>query len=452
KSGMEFVGYAKDQVDRHQILERVFQQLEADLEEPMTLQQERNFNEFEASFKSLIEPQQEMVDQWVEMTSAVRNTALDNSNLEGAIQLFESKGDTEYVAQLKKEIKPVEYDSVYNRLRTDLPRYEKETKAVSAGLDRLLAKPLSLPEEMRPGFEKAVKKARDYQADLGQVSAQMKAWDPDKPVAFYRSFVSFILGSQWVTNSFWQDFYGIIPLFSGSLLISVLALSVAVPLSLAAAIYANQIAKPFELNFVKPYIEFINAFPSIVLGFFGIVVLGNFILNISTNPMLSWIPGFPMSERLNITTAGLLLALMAIPTIFTLVEDALNNVPRHYVEASYALGATRWQTILKIMIPAALSGIIAAILLGLGRVIGETMVVLLCAGNRIAIPDFTSGIGVFFQPAHTMTGIIAQEMGEVPSGSVHYRALFMVGIVLFTISLGLNFLAQLVVRKFRIAE
>jgi phosphate transport system permease protein len=159
-----------------------------------------------------------------------------------------------------------------------------------------------------------------------------------------------------------------------------------------------------------------------------------------------------MSERLNITTAGLLLALMAVPTIFTLVEDALNNVPRQYVEASYALGATRLQTILKIMIPAALSGIIAAILLGLGRVIGETMVVLLCAGNRLAIPDFTQGIGAFFEPAHTMTGIIAQEMGEVPPGSVHYRALFMVGIVLFVISLALNYMAQVVVRKFRIAE
>ena len=118
---------------------------------------------------------------------------------------------------------------------------------------------------------------------------------------------------------------------------------------------------------------------------------------------------------------------MAVPTIFTLAEDALRNVPRGFKEASYALGANRLQTIARVLVPASLSGIVSAILLGLGRVIGETMVVLLCAGNRIEIPDFTQGLGAIFQPVHTMTGIIAQEMGEVVRGSIHYRALFMVG-------------------------
>ena len=207
-----------------------------------------------------------------------------------------------------------------------------------------------------------------------------------------------------------------------------------------------------ELKIIKPYIEFIEALPSIVLGFFGIVVFGSFLRELSHYEWLSWFPGFPMSERLTIATAGVLLALMAVPTIFTLVEDSLNNVPRHYVEASYALGANKMQTIFKIMVPAALSGIVAAVLLGLGRVIGETMVVLLCAGGMIAIPDFTQGIGAWFQPAHTMTGIIAQELGEVAAGTLHYRALFMVGLVLFFISLLLNFCSQFVIKKFRISE
>jgi phosphate transport system permease protein len=139
---------------------------------------------------------------------------------------------------------------------------------------------------------------------------------------------------------------------------------------------------------------------------------------------------------------------MAIPTIFTLAEDAINHVPRHFKEASYAMGATRLQTTMRVIVPTALSGIISATMLGFGRVIGETMVVLLCAGNRIKIPDFTSGAGVFFEPVHTMTGIIAQEMGEVVHGSLHYRALFMVGIVLFFASLLINYGAQWVVKKY----
>jgi phosphate transport system permease protein len=163
---------------------------------------------------------------------------------------------------------------------------------------------------------------------------------------------------------------------------------------------------------------------------------------LSQTEWLAWVPGFPIEERLNMFTAGCLLALMSIPTIFSLAEDALNNVPAAYAEASDALGASRFQTTFRVIIPAAYSGMLAAVLLGLGRVIGETMVVLLVAGNRIKIPDFSSGLGTFFQPAHTLTGIIAQELGEVPLGSVHYRALFVVGILLFAIVLGINVTAH----------
>jgi phosphate transport system permease protein len=224
-----------------------------------------------------------------------------------------------------------------------------------------------------------------------------------------------------------------------------------VPLGVGAAIYVNQIASEAERKFIKPCIEFIAAIPSVVLGFFGIAVLGQLLRTLSQQEWMAWVPGFPYSERLNILTAGCLLALIAVPTIFTLAEDALNNVPRPFKEASLALGATRLQTILRIIVPASLSGIISAVLLGLGRVIGETMVVLLCAGNRIAIPDFTAGLAVFTQPVHTMTGIIAQEMGEVVHGSIHYRALFVVGIVLFFLALVINYFAQKIVHRYRIS-
>ncbi len=201
---------------------------------------------------------------------------------------------------------------------------------------------------------------------------------------------------------------------------------------------------------MKPIIEFIQAIPSVVLGFIGISVLGDLIKDISHLPWLSWIPGFPVQERLNMFNAGCLLALMAVPTMFSLAEDAINNVPISFAEASDALGATKLQTVFRVVIPAASSGIVAAILLGLGRILGETMVVLLVAGNRIAIPDFSDGIGTVFQPAHTLTGIIAQELGEVSRGSSHWQALFMVGILLFIVSLLINYLSRLVVRRFRI--
>ena len=255
-----------------------------------------------------------------------------------------------------------------------------------------------------------------------------------------------------MTASFWQDWYGILPLFTGSLLIAVLALLIAIPLGVASAIYVNQVASPLEQRLIKPYIEFISAIPSVVLGFFGIAVLGETLRQFSQVSWLAWIPGFPIIERLNASTAACLLALISIPTIFSLAEDAINNVPRAFKEASLALGATRLQTILRIIVPAALSGIMAAILLGLGRVIGETMVVLLCAGNRIQIPNVGAGLGVVFEPVHTMTGIIAQEMGEVVRNTIHYRALFMVGVVLFLLSLLINWLAQKIVHRYRLVQ
>ncbi len=286
-------------------------------------------------------------------------------------------------------------------------------------------------------------------ADLEKTPAAINAWKPDAPVPLTDSISSFLTGKDWVTGGEWQDFYGILPLAAGSLMISIVALVLAIPTGIGAAVYVNQFASPWEQSVVKPIIEFIQAIPSVVLGFIGILVFGTVLRDISLWDSLQWIPGFPLEERLNIFTAGCLLALMSIPTIFSLAEDAINNVPSAYAEASEALGASQVQTTFRVVIPAAFSGILAAVLLGFGRVIGETMVVLLVAGNRIKIPDFTAGLGTFFQPCHTLTGIIAQELGEVPMGSVHYRALFVVGILLFAVVLTINATAHRFVNKMK---
>ena len=293
----------------------------------------------------------------------------------------------------------------------------------------------SLPESQND-FSKAKEAVFEYLNEIPDYEKRLSLWNPDSSFPLFRAVTGFLLGTDWVTNSARQDWYGVLPLFSGSLLVTLIALVLAIPLGVGSAIYINQMASKKEQAIIKPSIEFISAIPSVVIGFFGIAVLGGIISEFT-------------DERLNSLTAGCLLALMAVPTIFTLAEDALNNVPRALRDASLSLGANQWQTCIKIIVPSAITGIISAILLGLGRVIGETMVVLLCAGNRIAIPDFTSGLGVFAQPVHTMTGIIAQEMGEVEFESIHYRALFMVGVVLFTLSLSINFLSQTIAGKYK---
>ncbi len=338
-------------------------------------------------------------------------------------------------------------------LRAGAETFDSIAAAQKAALETLLAAPPPplTAKAARTALETWRGHVQEHLAGFPEVSRKIRAWDAAKPVAWYRTVTSFLFGRDWITASFWQDWYGILPLLAGSLTVSFIALVLAVPFGVASAVYVSEVAAPRERSLIKPYLEFIAAIPSVVLGFFGIVVVGEAIRRLSNLEMLDWVPFFPLSERLNAFTAGVLLALMAVPTIFTLSEDALRNVPRAFKEASYALGANRIQTIGRVTVPAALSGIVSAILLGFGRVIGETMVVLLCAGNRIEIPDFREGLGAFFQPVHTMTGIIAQEMGEVVQGSIHYRALFMVGMVLFLITLAINFLAQKLVARYRMS-
>lgn len=349
-----------------------------------------------------------------------------------------------------------DYEALNKPIYASVPAHQEVTPALVAAVKsawEALPEPMEL--ETKSGREK-MRAAKDYYGKfldtVAHSTERVPEWRHDKSMSLIKTVLAFFVGKDWVTNSSWHEFYGLMPLFMGSLLISVIAILVSVPFSVAAAVYVNQLARAKEQNFIKPAIEFIQAIPSVVLGFFGILVLGTALRELSQVEWLSWVPGFPMTERLNMLTAGLLLAFMAVPTIFTLAEDALNNVPRAFSEASLALGASRLQTIFRVIMPTAISGIIAAVLLGFGRIIGETMVVLLVAGNKIQIPDFTAGIGVFTQPAHTMTGIIAQELGEVDRGSLHWRALFMVGMVLFAISLSINFFAQRILKKFHHAH
>lgn len=385
-------------------------------------------------------------DQAERAETIQNSTALSSEERADYLDLL----NAEY-ATLADSIHPVDFDTAILNVTDEQDRYAHILTELDLSINKVLAKADAV-DFGSASLNKRIKTFKElnilYISQIPAHRAKLANWDQHEPISNWRALGAFLSGKNWVTASDQQDWYGLLPLLTGSLLISSIALFFAIPFGVGAAIYVNQIAGSAERNFIKPYIEFISAIPSVVIGFFGVVVFGEAIRLLSQMDALSWVPFFPVQERLNAFTAGCLLALMAIPTIFTLAEDAINNVPRHFKEASYAMGATRLQTSMRVIVPTALSGIISAIMLGFGRVIGETMVVLLCAGNRIKIPDFTGGPGVFFEPVHTMTGIIAQEMGEVVHGSLHYRALFMVGIVLFFASLLINYGAQWVVKKY----
>jgi len=459
QSGLEFVDLMRKHADAHSALSRGLSTLrlkqvrageKANVPLDAINASLAPFDEFAAAFSDSAEPLNGVVSDSGELASALR------AQLAAQIVARDQKADPVQPgassAEGELENQPLTQSETLAKLRESTAVFEAAAAAINTQVSGLLASAPQIPEaSAEKAFTPWKGHARDHLRELVAGGAELRAWSPDVPVPWYRAVGSFLFGRDWVTASFWQDWYGIIPLFVGSVMVSIVALVIAVPFGVASAIYVSEVASATEKRLIKPYIEFIAAIPSVVLGFFGIAVVGQALRAASESSWLSWISFFPLSERLNVFTAGCLLALMAVPTIFTLSEDALRNVPRGFKEASYALGANRLQTIARVLVPASLSGIVSAILLGLGRVIGETMVVLLCAGNRIEIPDFSAGLGAFFQPVHTMTGIIAQEMGEVDAGSIHYRALFMVGLVLFVLTLGINYLAQRFVARYRMS-
>ena len=458
-AGLEYVDFIRAQVDDHTAINRTLNdsrlaQFTKLMAGGKTIEETNEalapFDEFATAYGDAVEDVRGILSDLTEAATAIKQKELVNGDLAEKREMLLGTGKVEEAAAV--QIIPVDFAQETAVLLAAFPDYQKANVAFAERLNAALATVPPMPDaKLQARIAKIKTETKDFIATFPQIERDMQAWRHDAPFPAYKALTNFLFGSRWLTASFWQDWYGLLPLLVGSLLVSVIALTFAVPLGVSAAIYVSEIAGAKERNLVKPYIEFISAIPSVVLGFFGIAVLGTALRWLSQVPWLSWVPGFPMSERLNSLTAGALLALMAVPTIFSLAEDAITNVPKHLKEASYALGANRFQTIVRILVPASLSGIISAILLGFGRVIGETMVVLLCAGNRIAIPDFTEGLGAFFQPVHTMTGIIAQEMGEVVPGSIHYRALFMVGIVLFVLALLINFIAQKIVARYRIS-
>lgn len=241
----------------------------------------------------------------------------------------------------------------------------------------------------------------------------------------------FLFGTEWLPISDPPKF-GVVPLVLGSIYVTVWAILICVPLGVGTAMFISEVApKPLK-HVLKSLVEILASIPSVVLGFLGIIWLGPVLRNV-----------FGLTTGMCGLTGSLLLAFMALPTIISISEDALAGVPRTYREAAFGLGATRWQTLWRIILPSASSGILAAVMLGIGRVVGETMVVMMVTGNAPVIP------GSILKPLRTLTATIAGEMGETVGGSEHYFALFAVGLVLFVITFSINFVADLFLRRAR---
>ena len=225
-----------------------------------------------------------------------------------------------------------------------------------------------------------------------------------------------------------ESLYGIWPLLSGSLIVTLGAMLISLPLGVGTAIFIAEVAPPWINNLLKPLIEILAGLPSVVLGFLGIQILAPFLRTFMNLP-----------TGLTAFAGAILLAFISIPTIVSIAEDAFNTVPGSYRQAALALGATRWQVIWGVTLPAARSGVLTALMLGMGRAIGETMAVMMVTGNAPVLPN---SLMALFGPVRTMTATIASEMGEVANGSPHYHVLFFIGMLLFIVSLVVNIIAS----------
>ncbi len=243
------------------------------------------------------------------------------------------------------------------------------------------------------------------------------------------SLKDFITGTLWYPTFDPPD-YGILPLIAGSASVVVLSSMIAIPLGIGSAVYLAEIAHPKVRAVVKPAIELIEGLPTVVIGFFGMVIVAPFLQET-----------FGLDTGLNLLNASIMLAFMAVPTIASIAEDAIYSVPVHMKEGSMALGATHWETIARVILPASLTGISTAVILGIARAIGETMVVLMVAGGAAMIPES------IFDPVRPMPANIAAEMGNAPFRSDHYHALFAIGLVLFVFTFIFNMIAAYLAQK-----
>lgn len=240
----------------------------------------------------------------------------------------------------------------------------------------------------------------------------------------------YFLGKGWLPTATPVPLFGVLPLVLGTLLVSIVALLIALPLGLGVAIYLSELASDRQRRLLKPVIELLAGIPSVVYGFFGLVVLV---------PIVQKALNLPVGETA--FTGSLLLAIMALPTIISVAEDALRNTPRAMREASLALGATQWQTIYRVVIPYAKSGISAAVVLGIGRAIGETMAVMMVTGNAAVMPQS------LMESVRTIPATIAAELGEAPAGGAHYQALFLLGCILFVFTMIISISAEIISKK-----
>lgn len=252
------------------------------------------------------------------------------------------------------------------------------------------------------------------------------------PIFRIVNLFEFIGGKAWYPTAEPAEF-GILPLILGTLWITLGAMLFCIPVGIGSALFLHEIAGFRLRSILKPIIEILAGIPSIVYGFFGMVIIAPFLQNLLDIPIGQCA-----------LTASLILGVMAVPTVCSLAEDALNFVPKSFREASYALGANRWQTLTRVIIPAAGSGISTAIILGMSRVVGETMTVLMVAGGAAVIPKS------YLDPVRPMTATIAAEMGEAVVGSPHYYALFAIGLVLFLITMAFNIIAEIISRNYRL--
>ena len=278
---------------------------------------------------------------------------------------------------------------------------------------------------------------------LMEVKGEAAAEAPkDKDAALNTTTWRMMLGAhQWTgydqPKHIWQPIssvhkYNLIPLFIGTMKATLVALLFAVPLSLGAAIYVSQLASPRLKEWLKPGIEMLSGIPSVVLGFFGLIVMASF---------LQGILGY--ESRLNAFVAGIALGLAVIPVVFSIAEDALTSVPRAYTQAALALGSSKWDAACRVVLPAALPGVFAAVVLGFGRAIGETMVVLMASGNA-SIVSWN-----IFDSTRTMTATIAAELAEAVFGGHHYRVLFLIGALLFVVAFVSNLVADVVIHRLK---
>jgi phosphate transport system permease protein len=248
--------------------------------------------------------------------------------------------------------------------------------------------------------------------------------------AFWETSPANLFGVRWYPN---EDLFGTVPLILGSLLVTAGAVAIALPLGLATAVFIRELAPDWLREVLKPLIEVLAGIPSVVLGFLGMVAVAPLVRETLHVP-----------TGLTAFTGSLMLAYMALPTIISVAEDAIDAVPKTYRDGALALGATHWQTIWRVVLPAGRSGVIIAVMLGIGRAIGETMAVMMVTGNAARIPTEWNAL---FLPARTMTATIAAEMGEVAQGSTHYHVLFGVGILLFVVTFIINAIASAIVIK-----